>query len=261
MRVAATIALSGLILFQSRAAAEEWNKRWTVGPKPELHVAAGDASIRIEAGDSGAIDATVKTRGWSIGDNGVKILEHQSGNRVDLEVREPSSHFSFGARSVSIEVRVPRELMAEVHTGDGSITLRGLHGSVRMDTGDGSIQGDDLDGALTAHTGDGSVHMNGRFDVLELHTSDGSVDVSVLQGSRVSSDWKVETGDGSVRLELPHDLAADIELETGDGSIHLDMPVTVNGMRSEHEIRGKINGGGPLLRVRTGDGSISVQSR
>lgn len=261
MRVAATIALSGLILFQSRAAAEEWNKRWTVGPKPELHVAAGDASIRIEAGDSGAIDATVKTRGWSIGDNGVKILEHQSGNRVDLEVREPSSHFSFGARSVSIEVRVPRELMAEVHTGDGSITLRGLHGSVRMDTGDGNIQGDDLDGALTAHTGDGSVHMNGRFDVLELHTSDGSVDVSVLQGSRVSSDWKVETGDGSVRLELPHDLAADIELETGDGSIHLDMPVTVNGMRSEHEIRGKINGGGPLLRVRTGDGSISVQSR
>ena len=263
MRFALTIALSGLILFQSKAAAEEWNKHWAVGPKPELHVAAGDASVRIVAGEPGAIDATVKTRGWSIGDNGVKILEHQSGNRVDLEVREPSSHFSFGARSISIEMRVPRELMAEVHTGDGSITMRGLHGSVRMDTGDGSIQGEDLDGALTGHTGDGSVHINGRFDVLQLHTSDGSVEVSALPGSHMSSDWKVETGDGSVRLELPHDLSADVELQTGDGSIHLDMPVTVNGMgnRNEHEVRGKLNGGGPLLRVRTGDGSISVQSR
>ncbi len=261
MRFALTVAFAGLALFQSNAAAEEWNKHWTVGPKPELHVASGDASVRIEPGDENAIDATVKTRGWSIGDNGVKIIEHQSGNRVDLEVREPSSHFSFGVRSISIEIRVPRELTAEVHTGDGSIHLRGVHGSVRLDTGDGSIQGDDLDGALTAHTGDGSVHVNGRFDVLQLHTSDGSVDASVVPGSHMSSDWKVETGDGSVRLDLPHDLAADIELHTGDGSIHLDIPVTVNGLRNEHEIRGKINGGGPLLRVRTGDGSISVQSR
>jgi hypothetical protein len=53
-------------------------------------------------------------------------------------------------------------------------------------------------------------------------------------------------------------LAADIELQTGDGSIHPDMPVTVNGMQNEHELRGKLNGGGPLLRVHTGDGSISV---
>lgn len=258
MNYAIAIALLGFVFFQAEAQGEEWNKHWTVGPKPELHVTAGDASVRIEPGENGGIDATVRTRGWSIGDNGVKILEHQNGNRVDLEVREPPSHFNFGTRSVSIEVRVPRELLAEIHTGDGSIEARGLHGSLRMDTGDGSIQGDDLDGALTAHTGDGTVHINGRFDVLQLHTSDGSVDVSVMNGSRMAADWKVETGDGSVRLELPHDLAADIELQTGDGSIHLDMPVTVNGMRNEHELRGKLNGGGPLLRVHTGDGSISV---
>ena len=261
MKCVLTMAMIGVIVFQAKAGAEEWTKRWSVGPKPELHVAAGDGSVRVMAGDENGIDATVKTRGWSIGENGVKIMEHQSGNRVDLEVREPSAHFSFGGRSLSIELRVPRELVAEIHTGDGSITMQGLHGALRMDTGDGSIHGDDLDGALTGHTGDGSVHVSGRFDVLQLHTSDGSVEVAVSPGSRVSSDWKVETGDGSVRLELPHDLSANIELLTGDGSIHLDMPVTVNGLRNEHEIRGKLNSGGPLLRVRTGDGSITVQSR
>jgi DUF4097 and DUF4098 domain-containing protein YvlB len=261
MNYALAMTLLGFVLFQAEAQGEEWNKHWAVGPRPELYVTAGDSSVKIEAGDNDGIDATVRTRGWSIGDNGVRVLEHQNGNRVELEVREPSTHFSFGMHSVTIEVRVPRELTAEVHTGDGSIAVRATHGSLRMDTGDGSIQGEDLDGAVTAHTGDGSVHIGGRFDVLQLHTSDGSVDVSVMHGSRVTADWKVETGDGSVHLELPHDLAADLELETGDGGIHLDMPLTVNGMRNEHEIRGKLNGGGPLLRIRTGDGSISVQSR
>ncbi|MBV8550940.1 MAG: DUF4097 family beta strand repeat protein [Acidobacteriaceae bacterium] len=260
MRNALTIAFTGLLLFQAKAGAEEWNKHWTVGPKPELHIVAGDASVQVEAGEENAIDATVKTHGYSIGPSGVRIVEHQSGNRVDLEIREPSMHFSFGMHSIRVEVRVPRELAAEIHTGDGSIVLHGLHGALRVDTGDGSIQGEDLDGSLTAHSGDGSVHMRGRFDSLELHTQDGSVEVQAFRGSRMSSDWKVETGDGSVHLALPHDLSADVELQTGDGSIHLDLPVTVNGMRSEHELRGKLNGGGPLLRVRTGDGSIAVNS-
>ncbi len=260
MRYVLTIAFTGILLFQAKAGAAEWNKSWSVGPKPELHVVAGDASVQMVAGQDGAIEATVKTRGWSIGDSGIRIIEHQSGNRVDLEVREPSTHFDFGMHSVGIELRVPHELMAEIHTGDGSITMRGVRGALRLDTGDGTIQGEDLDGSLTAHSGDGSVRLGGRFDTLEVHTQDGSVDIQAFHGSRMASDWKVETGDGSVHLGVPRDLPADVEMQTGDGSIHLDLPVTVNGMRNEHEIRGKLNGGGPVLRVRTGDGSIALNA-
>jgi DUF4097 and DUF4098 domain-containing protein YvlB len=74
----------------------------------------------------------------------------------------------------------------------------------------------------------------------------------------MSSNWHVETGDGSVRLEVPHDMAANVQLRTGDGSIHLNLPLTVQGTQNEHEIEGKLNGGGPFLEVHTGDGSISV---
>jgi DUF4097 and DUF4098 domain-containing protein YvlB len=129
---------------------------------------------------------------------------------------------------------------------------------MRVDTGDGSIQGEDLDGMLDAHSGDGSIHVSGRFDNLQLRTQDGSVDVDARRGSRMQSDWHVQTGDGSVRLNVPRDLAADIELHTGDGHIRMNLPVTVSGTQSESEVHGKINGGGPLLTVRTGDGSISV---
>jgi DUF4097 and DUF4098 domain-containing protein YvlB len=256
----AVLALAMLLLLQPSARADEWNKHWSVGPNPELRINAGDAAVTVEAGEANAMDATVTTRGWSIGSSGVRVTEHQSGNSVEIDIKVPSMHFNFGNRSIRLEVRVPRELMANIHTGDGSIRLRGLHGPLRADTGDGSIQGDDLDGTIDANTGDGSVHISGRFDNVQLHTQDGSVELEARRGSRLQSDWRVQTGDGSVRVNLAPDLSADLELHTGDGHIGVDLPLTVNGTQNEHEIRGKLNGGGPSLTVRTGDGSIHVSA-
>jgi DUF4097 and DUF4098 domain-containing protein YvlB len=254
------LSLATLACLQPSARADEWNKHWSVGPNPELHVTAGDAAVIVEATESNAITATLTTRGWPIGSSGVRVSDHQSGNSVEIDIKVPSTHLSFGNRSIRLEVRVPRELTANIHTGDGSIRLRGLHGPLRADTGDGSIQGEDLDGTLDANTGDGSVHIDGRFDIVQLHTQDGSVELKAQRGSKMQSDWRVQTGDGSVRVSLPSNLAADLELRTGDGHIHLDLPLTVNGTQNEHEVRGKLNGGGPALTVRTGDGSISVGS-
>lgn len=255
----AVLMAGALLLAQCAGAkADEWHKHWSVTGKPELHVSAGDAEVEVEAGSSNEIDATVTTRGWTIGDSGVRVIEHQNGNRVEIDVKVPETHFSWGNKSLKVEVRVPRELIAEIHTGDGSIKLRDLAGSIRADTGDGSISASDLDGSLDAHTGDGAVSIAGRFENLKLQTQDGSVTLAVMQGSKVNGDWRVQTGDGSVNLRLPKDLNANLELHTGDGHISLDLPLTVTGMQSEHAVQGKLNGGGSLFLVRTGDGSISV---
>lgn len=255
----------GLVAWQG-AQAEEWHKHWNVGGKPELYVSAGDASVQVEAGPTDSIDATVTVRGWSIGEGGIRIVEHQNGNRVELDLKVPNmdlaslarSNFNWGNHSIKVEMRVPHQILAEIHTGDGSIRLRELAGAIRADTGDGSIDASDLDGSLDAHTGDGSVHISGRFDNVKLHTQDGSVTLDALKGSRVSSGWRVQTGDGSVQLRLPKNLGANLELHTGDGRIQMDLPLTVTGAQSEHGVQGKLNGGGALVLVRTGDGSISV---
>ena len=105
------------------------------------------------------------------------------------------------------------------------------------------------------------MQVNGRFYNLQLHTQDGSVDLDVQKGSRLASGWRVETGDGSVHLTVPKDLAADLELRTGDGHIRGDLPVSLQSIRNDHDCRATLNGGGPPLVVRTGDGSISVAAR
>ncbi len=254
------LAFATLTLLTQAAWADEWTHHWSVSGKPELHVSAGDAAVVVEVGPDNTIDANITTIGYSIGGSGISISEHRTGNSVQIDVRLPHMNFSFGNHSVKVNVRVPREVIGDLHTGDGSIVLRGLHGSLRADTGDGSIRAEDVDGMLEAHSGDGSVHVQGRFDKLQLHTQDGSVEVEAREGSRLQSDWRIQTGDGSVHLSVPRGLAADVEAHTGDGHIRFDVPVTVNGTQNEHTVQGKLNGGGPLLLVRTGDGSITLSA-
>ena len=75
----------------------------------------------------------------------------------------------------------------------------------------------------------------------------------------MAANWRLESGDGSVSLELPPDLSADVDLHTGDGHIDLDMPVTTEGKIRTNEIHGKLNGGGSLLTIHTGEGSIHLR--
>lgn len=252
------MAILGLATVAARA--DEWNKQWQVSGAPDVHITAGDSAITVEAGPSSSVEANLKTRGWTIGDSGVRVIEHQAGNRIDIEIKEPHEHFNFGNHSCRLVVRVPREMTGDVHTGDGTIALRGLHGFVRADTGDGSIEAEDLDGTLQARSGDGSIHVRGRFDGLRVHTGDGSVELHALEGSKMKEDWTLESGDGSMNLSVPHDLAATLDVHTGDGSIQTNAEVTVNGKIGQHELRGKMNGGGPLLAVRTGDGSVQINT-
>jgi hypothetical protein len=91
-------------------------------------------------------------------------------------------------------------------------------------------------------------------------TGDGRIETHAEKGSSVSSGWDIQAGDGSVTVELPANLAADLELQSGDGRISLDVPVTVEGRLESNRVRGKLNGGGGTLRVHTGDGSIQLRS-
>jgi DUF4097 and DUF4098 domain-containing protein YvlB len=116
-----------------------------------------------------------------------------------------------------------------------------------------------VDGNLRARTGDGHIRAAGRFDALDLNTGDGRIEVRILPGSTMASSWNVHTGDGGVTVELPEAFAADVDLHTNDGHINVEMPVTVDGRIGDKNIHGKINGGGNLLTIHTGDGSIHLE--
>ncbi len=254
------LAILAFAAFTGSAYADDWTKTYDLTGKPELRVEARDASVQVEAWDENKIEARITTRGWHIGTGGLEIVEHQQGNAVDIELRQPHTHFSIGIdnRHIELVIRMPRNAKVNVHTGDGHVSAKGLRGELDFTTGDGRLELDDVDGSLRAHTSDGSVRVSGRFDVLELRTSDGRVEAEARPGSQLREPWDVRSSDGSVTLRIPADLAADIELHTSDGSITTNIPITVEGSFGRHDVRGKINGGGNRLTVHTRDGSVTL---
>jgi DUF4097 and DUF4098 domain-containing protein YvlB len=257
-----SVAVVALCLISSLAArAEEWSKTYSLTGRPDLRVETSDANIRVTTWDQNTIEAKVITTRYKIGEGGIRVEEHQNGNLVELEVRYPHHNFNveWGQHKVDIIIQMPREGKVNLRTGDGKIEVASLKGEMDLHTGDGSVNLDAVDGKLRASTGDGHIQANGRFDELDLKTGDGHVDVRAASGSALTNSWRLETGDGSVSLEVPHDLAADVDLHTSDGHIDLDMPVSAEGKLRQNEIHGKINGGGSLLTIRTGDGSIHLK--
>jgi hypothetical protein len=245
------ILLFCLAALSVSAFADEWTKTYQVGNNPSLRVDTNDASIEVTHGVSNTISARVI---------GVRVTERQDGDKVDLQVHIPNEWgFRISMhRGVRVEVQVPPQAALDLHSGDGHISVNGISGQTRIDTGDGHISVQNFSGNMRAHTGDGHMTIDGVFTDLDLRSGDGHIDLTVRPGSRISNGWLIHTSDGGVEARLPPDLAAELYAHTGDGHIQLDLPVTVNGSIERSSIRGKLNGGGPLLEITTGDGSIRV---
>ena len=243
------------------ASADEWSKTYNLTGQPDLRIETSDANIRVTTWDQPTIEAKVITNRYKIGEGGIRIEEHQTGDAVEIEVRFPHHSFNidWGQHRVDVIIQMPRKGRVNLHTGDGKIDVSGLSGEIDVRSGDGSEDLEAVDGKLHAMTGDGRIRASGRFDELEVKTGDGHVEVRAAAGSSLASGWRLETGDGNVMLEVPADLAADVDLHTGDGHIDLEMPITTTGQLRQDEIRGKLNGGGSLLTIRTGDGSIHLK--
>jgi DUF4097 and DUF4098 domain-containing protein YvlB len=248
----------------TEARADEWSKTYTLAGKPDLRVETSDANIRVSTWDQNIIEARVTTTRYKIGEGGIRIEEHQTGDAVEIQVRYPLHGVTIGlgnplSHRVEIDIHMPREGRVDLRTGDGKIELGNFKGEMQLRSGDGSQELDGVDGKLRATTGDGHIRANGRFDSLELKTGDGRVDARAAAGSTLASGWRLETGDGTVTLEVPDNFSADVDLHTGDGHIDLDMPITTEGKIRQNEVRGKLNGGGNLLVIHTGDGSIRLR--
>lgn len=260
------------------ARADVWSKSYTLTARPQLVVDAGDGRVTITSHPENRIDAQVTVEGWKLGSD-VHVDANQTGNTVEIRIRVPHEYFNlFGSHHrIEVNLAVPRNSDLDIHTGDGAISATAVSGHIRLDSGDGAINAQSLNGDLTLHSGDGAIdglaldgaldassgdgHISvaGRFDSLRMKSGDGSIQASAQPGSKVSTDWSLRTGDGSIRLRLPDNFAANLDAHTGDGRITLDFPVTVSGSLRRSSIQGKLGGGGLPLVLRSGDGSIHIE--
>src|SRR5581483_10650837 len=240
------LAILVLAAFALPAGAEQWSKTYTISNAPDLRVDTTDANIHVDTWEQKSIEATITSSHYKFGHGGLTVEEHQAGDTVEINLHFPHEFHigSFTSNRVDIQIHMPRKGRVNLHTGDGHIELAEFTGEMELSSGDGSEEIHRVEGRLHANTGDGHINADGKFSALDLKTGDGRVDARATAGSTVAEQWSLHTGDGSVSLELPADLAADLHLHTGDGHIDVDLPITAEGRLKGNDIHGKLNGGG-----------------
>jgi len=237
---------------------DEWNHEYKVGAKPTVMVDCGDGNVRVVTGTAQQVQARVTTSGWRIWPDEVRIDANQSGDRVEITIHVPHQHFSFGSRSIEVELTVPATSDLDLHTSDGNVSVASVKGSERIRTGDGNVEVRGADGAVSAQTGDGNMTIDGRFDQLDLRSGDGEIRATASQGSKMATGWSLSSGDGDITLRVPEGFTADLDAHTGDGHVSVDFPVTMSGSMREGTVRGRMNGGGSILSLRSGDGDLRI---
>jgi len=263
---------------------ERDERHFTTTGKPDVSLSTFDGAIEIRPWDKHEVQVIVEKRAVSKeAADAIEVRTEQHGNRIVVDVKAAKRDTGFGLhlnniRSAKLIVSLPESADVSARSGDGSIDIERVAGRLELRSGDGSIQGRELKGAITAHTGDGSIRLEGvdgtldvdsgdgsitaagTFGSLRAKSGDGSITIHARGGSAPAGDWDITTGDGSVTIELPDGFGADVDAHTGDGSVHVNgLPLTTSGSIGKNTLKGRLGAGGPKLRVRTGDGSITLK--
>lgn len=283
--LAGALASACVVNVDSQGQVVRDEKRFGVEGAPEVRLATFDGPIEIQSWERPEVLVEIEKRGptrEAVERLTVEAL--QDGNRVEVTVKRPSTDsfqaFGFaGGASARLTVSLPRRSDVSARTGDGSIRLERVNGSLELRTGDGAIRVDEaagdlnlntgdgaivVDGAegrLTLETGDGGVNVTGRLSAVRMQTGDGSIVYRVEPDSVMADDWEITTGDGAVALHLPPGFSAQLDASTGDGSIRSDLEVVRASQNGRNTLKGRLGEGGRRLRIHTGDGAISLKQR
>jgi hypothetical protein len=156
----------------------------------------------------------------------------------------------------------------QASTGGGNVSVGQVAGSVRIDAGAGSVRVAGAGGLVQVTTGGGSVELFKVAKGAKVDTPVGAITVQFTAVPGGFTDSLLHTGSGDVLVFLPDELPVTVhassDMAPGYG-IRSEIPgirITKQGGGFGPQsgwAEGLLNGGGPLLRVRTGMGHIDFR--
>lgn len=255
-------------------------------------VSVNDIAGRVDASSGGGSLKLDRIGGSITGSTGGGSIDvGAAGGDLNLEtggggIRVTSAKGKIRAQTGGGSVVVLDGLQgAFLETGGGSIQVKRCQGRVKASTGGGSIDLGQIDGPADMDTGGGSIHLALANGPVRAESGGGSIELMNLsQGARA------ETGGGGITAQFvaTHGGFSNSVLETpaGDITVYLapTLPVTIHAavdMGNGHKIEsdfseikvvseggdwgpkritaeGKLNGGGPVLKVHTSSGDIML---
>jgi Putative adhesin len=224
----------------------------------------------------------------------------QQGNDVSVLTKSDRrlSGFNWGNRvQIDFTITVPSRYAADLRTSGGDITVGGLTGRLSAQTSGGDIDLARIDGEINAATSGGDIALAEGTAGARLRTSGGDIRVGRIAGKAdletsggdievrsAGASVDASTSGGDVAATFEGGVPADASLSSSGGDIvarirqassfRLDastsggnvdaagLTLTIErGGVGKNRLVGSVNGGGPLLKLRTSGGDIRIIAR
>ncbi len=203
----------------------------------------------------------------------IRVVGNVVGDALELEVEMPRKWNRRG--HANLEVRVPRETHLEVSNPNGKVWIEGVHGRVHVRSSNGSLRvagvtGDvdlftsnakicccGIAGSLVARSSNGKVEVEEHCGSVDASTSNATVRVSLSKLSK--HGVQLATSNGRIVMELPEQVDADIDAWVDNGTIRNDRDLDGSTRETSGRILGRLGHGGPLVKLRTSNGSIALR--
>lgn len=247
------------------------------GVAGKVEAESGGGGIHLDdigggvSAETGGGSIEVGTVGGEIGlhTGGGSIQVHQANGKVVAETGGGGVEIQSGTQGAVIETGggsiAVRHCNGKVKasTGGGSIDLGDIGGPVEIDTGGGTIRLTSAKGHVHAETGGGGIELYG-VPSAQAETSAGGITVKLVNTGGERRDSDLETSAGDITVYLASDVAVNVwaSVDIANGH-HITSEFPDIHVRSEGDTwsktvsaEGKLNGGGPTLKVHTSTGDI-----
>lgn len=181
-----------------------------------------------------------------------------------IKVEYPENFFGWnhwnGRHGVNLTVHLPRQVDAELKNDRGNLNVQQIAGKLNISSDRGNVDVTGLDGELRVNADRGSLKMRDSSirNGLRVSLDRGSVDIDL---KHLAGDSDLEVSRGDLSLTLPGNAAFTLDAgRNRRSSFHTDFSVLARGGFDGNQIRGDVNGGGPILRLRGERGSIRLHA-
>lgn len=249
----ATSAFSILSAYSLMVNADTLSQTYSVDEGETLFVKTDAGSINVKTHNSDSVEIEVEISGRDADKFDVTFEQSSSGVNV---FGERDEDWGWGGHSIKVKFYfyVPENYDLDLDTAGGSIKIEDLTGNVEAQTSGGSISLGDIVGDVDVNTSGGSIKVDSVYGEIDANTSGGSINVEFKK--QITENAKLTTSGGSITATLPDDIEINLLASTSGGRVSTEFDV--DGRIKKQSIKGKINGGGPDLKLQTSGGSVRI---
>ncbi len=249
-------ATPGYIRRQSRDESNQeadfvWHGVVETGQTLQIKGVNGDIIAERAAGREIEVRAEKRARRSDVDEVRIEVVEHAGGvtlcavypsSRGRENTCEPGSRGGNSVRNVDVQVTfyvsVPENVAFVGSTVNGDVEVEDLASDVNVKSVNGDIR--------ISTTG-----------FAEATTVNGSID-AVMERYDIEDGLRFTTVNGSISLDLPDDVDADLDASWLNGHLEADLPFERIGRVPRFSARGVLGDGGAELSVKTVNGSIRI---